>query len=112
MKICIPLFYLILLCDAASAAAQDRQIQRSLAGTCFSCHGTDGRSVGGVPPGLAGLSKSYLLQQMKAYKAAKRPATIMHQIATGYTGEQLELIADYFASVKPGPATPAPRAGY
>lgn len=85
---------------------------RDLAATCFTCHGTDGHSVGGVPPSLAGQNKSYLLQQMKDFKAGKRPATIMHQNAKGYTDEQLELIAGYFASIKPGPAAPAPRAGY
>jgi cytochrome c553 len=44
---------------------------------------------------------------MKDFQAGKRPATIMHQHAKGYTDAQLELIAGYFASVKPGPAAPA-----
>lgn len=99
---------------AAPAAGQDAAYARNLASTCFTCHGTDGRSVGGVPPSLAGQDKNYLLQQMKDFKAGKRPATIMHQQAKGYTDEQLELIANYFASVKTVPATPAPasRMGY
>lgn len=95
---------------AASAAvhAQDANQARSLAATCFTCHGTDGRSAGGVPPSLAGQDRNYLLQQMQDFKAGRRPATIMHQHAKGYTDEQLALIAGYFASVKPGPAaTPA-----
>jgi sulfide dehydrogenase cytochrome subunit len=112
MKHDIPLFCIALFGTAAPALAEDQQLQRGLASTCFTCHGTDGRSVGGVPPSLAGQNKGYLLQQMKDFKAGKRPATIMHQNAKGYTDEQLELIAAYFASVKPGPATPAPRAGY
>ena len=91
---------------ALPAAAQDTTA-RSLAATCFTCHGTDGRSVGGVPPSLAGQDKNYLLQTMKDFKAGKRPATIMHQHAKGYTDEQLELIAGYFASVKCAPAAPA-----
>jgi len=97
---------------ASSAMAADPASARDLAATCFTCHGTDGHSVGGVPPSLAGQNKNYLLQQMKDFKAGKRPATIMHQNAKGYTDEQLDLIAGYFASIKPGPATPAPRAGY
>ncbi|MFN7087298.1 MAG: c-type cytochrome [Burkholderiales bacterium] len=97
---------------ALPAAAADPDYVRGLAATCFTCHGTDGRSVGGVPPSLAGQNKDYLLQQMKDFKAGKRPATIMHQNAKGYTDEQLESIAGYFASVKPEPATPAPRAAY
>ena len=112
MKHDIQLFLMVLLCSVVPALAQDQQVQRALAGTCFTCHGTDGHSVGGVPPGLAGLSKSDLLQQMRDFKAGKRPATIMHQIAKGYTDEQLDLIAGYFASVKPGLPAPVPRAGY
>ena len=56
-----------------------------------------------------GQNKSYLLQQMKDFKAGKRPATIMHQHAKGYTDEQLELIAAYFASVKPDRRTGSAR---
>ncbi len=101
---------------AAHAQAQDPTYARSLAATCFTCHGTDGRSVGGIPPSLAGQDRNYLLQTMKDFKAGKRPATIMHQHAKGYTDEQLELIATYFANVKPGPsaapAAPAMRGGY
>ncbi len=95
---------------AASAQAQDPNAGRSLAATCTACHGTEGRSVGGVPPGLAGQDRNYLLQAMKDFKAGKRPATIMHQHAKGYTDEQLELIATYFSNVKAGPGTAAPAA--
>jgi cytochrome c553 len=98
---------MLLGATAVSALAQDTHAARNLAATCFTCHGTDGRSVGGVPPSLAGQDKNYLLQQMKDFQAGKRPATIMHQHAKGYTDAQLELIAGYFASVKPGPAAPA-----
>ncbi len=93
---------------ALPAMAQNAGYARSLAATCFTCHGTDGRSVNGVPPSLAGQNKDYLLKQMQEFRDGKRPATIMHQHAKGYTNEQLELIAGYFAAVTPGRATPAP----
>jgi cytochrome c553 len=92
------------------ASAQDAAAARSLAAACFTCHGTDGRSVGGVPPSLAGQDKNYLLQTMKDFKAGKRPATIMHQQAKGYTDQELEVIAGYFASLKSGQGTMAPAA--
>jgi sulfide dehydrogenase cytochrome subunit len=91
-----------------AANAADAQYARSLAATCFTCHGTDGRSVGGVPPSLAGQNKDYLLKQMQEFRDGKRPATIMHQHAKGYTDAQLNLIAGYFAAVTPGPAAAAP----
>src|SRR5262245_26935325 len=99
---------LALLAGAAlEAHAQDA---RSLAATCFTCHGNEGRSVGGVPPSLAGRPKAELLQAMKDFKDGKRPATIMHQHAKGYSDAELDLITGYFAGVKPGAASPAPAA--
>ena len=99
---------------AGGAAAQDPTVARGLAATCTACHGTDGRSVGGVPPSLAGRDKGELMQTMKDFQAGKRPATVMHQHAKGYSEQQLELIAGYFAGVKPGAAAAAPaaQAGY
>lgn len=93
------------------AAAQNADYARSLAATCFTCHGTDGRSVEGVPPSIAGTNKDYLLQQMKDFKSGKRPSTVMGQQAKGYTDEQLELIAGYFATKRAGSGVPAPRPG-
>lgn len=51
-------------------------------------------------PRLAGLDRNYLIRQMQDFKIGKRPATIMHQLAKGYSDEQIELIADYFAAQK------------
>ncbi|HYC47493.1 MAG TPA: cytochrome c [Burkholderiales bacterium] len=80
--------------------AQDTTAARNLASSCFTCHGLNGNSVGGVPPSLAGRDRAELLQTMKDFKSGKRPATIMHQQAKGYTDQQLELIAGYFAGQK------------
>lgn len=95
---------------ALAQQAADPTYARGLAATCFTCHGTDGRSVDGIPPSLAGQNRDYLLQQMREFRSGKRPATIMHQHALGYTDEQLALIAGYFAGIAPGRAAPAPAA--
>jgi cytochrome subunit of sulfide dehydrogenase len=96
---------------AVPAQAQDPNYARDIAATCTACHGTEGRSVGGIPPSLAGQSKDYLLQALKDFKAGTRPGTtIMHQHAKGYTDQQLELIASYFAGMKAGPGAAAPAA--
>ena len=71
-----------------------------LTGTCTNCHGTQGRSAGAMPS-LAGLPQSYLVEQMKQFREGKRPATIMHEIARGYSDEQAALIAEYFARQSP-----------
>ncbi|HWI14264.1 MAG TPA: cytochrome c [Burkholderiales bacterium] len=92
--------FIVLCTFAAHAYAQGGSAPaRSLAATCFTCHGTDGRSVGGVPPSLAGRDRNELVQQMKDFKAGRRPGTIMQQHAKGYTDAQIEQIAAYFAAV-------------
>ena len=75
-----------------------------MAASCNTCHGTGGNSVGGIPPSLAGRNSVELFQTMKDFQSGKRPATIMHQQAKGYTDQQLQLIAAYFAALKPAPA--------
>jgi cytochrome c553 len=85
---------------AGPAWGQDPAGVRGLVSACFTCHGTDGRSVGGIPPSLAGQDRSYLLQQLRDFKEGKRPATIMHQQAKGYTDAQLEAMAAYFSRMK------------
>lgn len=98
-------------CMCLPSNAQDANSVRAMAATCFTCHGTDGRSVGGVPPSIAGQSKATLLQSLREFRDGKRPATIMHQHAKGYTDAQLDAIAGYFANVPANPAAPA-RSGY
>ena len=99
--VCIPL--------AASAQGTYPHTGRDLAASCAICHGTNGTNAGGMP-NLAGQPQDYLARQLRDFRDGKRPATIMHQHAKGYTNEQLQLIAGYFASVTPGPAVAAPAA--
>ena len=86
-----------LACAALPAMAQDSPAARSLAATCASCHGTDGRSVTTEVASLAGLPREHIASQMRAFRDGSRPATVMHQIAKGYSDQQIELIADYFS---------------
>ena len=85
------------------AAAQDAKAlqQKSLAATCANCHGTQGQAVpNAAVPGLAGMPAGYLIEQMKAFKAGTRPATVMHQLSKGYSDAQIESIAAYYAAQK------------
>jgi sulfide dehydrogenase cytochrome subunit len=75
-----------------------------LAATCTACHGTNGATTGNVLPTLAGQPRDALLASMQAFKTGTRPATIMTQIAKGYTDEQLAQLAAYFAAQTAKPA--------
>ncbi|HEX9433400.1 MAG TPA: c-type cytochrome, partial [Burkholderiales bacterium] len=57
------------------AAAQESPAARSLAATCASCHGTDGRSVTQEVASLAGLPKDDIVAKMKGFRDGTRPAT-------------------------------------
>src|SRR5256885_14332988 len=91
----------LLLAAALAAAPFSLQAQdsatRSLAATCANCHGPDGRSATKEVVALAGLPKEHIVSQMKAFKEGTRPATIMHQLAKGYTDQQIEQLGEYFS---------------
>ena len=89
------------LASAGTAHAADPNLGRNLAATCANCHGTNGHAVKGAGlDALAGVPKDKTMQKLMEFKAGDRPATIMHQIAKGYTDAQLDLIAAYFAAQK------------
>ena len=83
-----------------AAQAQDPHLARNLAATCANCHGTNGHAVGDMKP-LAGVAAEKIIAQLADYKSGAQPATIMHQIAKGYTDEQIRLVAAYFAAQQP-----------
>jgi cytochrome subunit of sulfide dehydrogenase len=85
-----------LLALAPASRAQDT-VARSLAATCANCHGTNGVSRGEVVS-LAGMPVADLTKAFADFRTGSRPATIMHQIAKGYTDEQVRLIAAWFAA--------------
>jgi cytochrome c553 len=84
------------LAAAASAHAQ-APAARDIASTCANCHGTNGASRG-VVPSLAGQSKADLAAKMLEFKQNRRPGTIMPQLAKGFTDDQIDAVAAYFAS--------------
>lgn len=88
-----------LISGAASAADQQELYLKSVAATCANCHGTNGKSIkDAVLPSLAGMNSAAIIEQMQAFKSGARSATIMHQIAKGYTDDQIKLLANYFAA--------------
>jgi cytochrome c553 len=84
---------------AGLAPAAENHNGRSWAASCTGCHGTNGYSEGAMP-NLAGLQKAYIVTAMREFKAGTRQATVMHQHAKGYSDEQIERIAEFFAAQK------------
>jgi sulfide dehydrogenase cytochrome subunit len=84
---------------AGAAQVQAAPSASMMANTCAGCHGTAGQSVGPASPNLAGISEAYFIDSMTAFKEGTRPATIMDRIAKGYSEEQIEAMAGYFAGL-------------
>jgi cytochrome c553 len=78
--------------------AQDANLGRNLAAGCAACHGTNGQVRGDSVAPLAGVPADKIVTAFSAYKSGALPATIMHQIAKGYTDEQVKSIAAFFAA--------------
>ena len=81
---------------AASPATPEQRAAAYLASNCANCDGTQGVSVGAMPE-LAGLTREHIAQRMRAFRDGKRQATIMHQLAKGYTDAQIDALADHFS---------------
>jgi cytochrome c553 len=92
------LVFLALACPGAGLLAE--QPARNLASACAICHGSDGRAASKDLGPLAGLPREYIAAQMRAFRDAKRPATVMHQIAKGYSDAEIDALAAWFASLK------------
>ncbi|WIT11058.1 cytochrome C [Paucibacter sediminis] len=80
----------------------DPHLARNLAATCANCHGTAGVAKGEMKT-LAGRKEDELLKLLADFRSGAQPATIMHQIAKGYSEEQLKLVVKHFAAL---PAKP------
>jgi sulfide dehydrogenase cytochrome subunit len=86
-----------LLSISCGAPAQDAQ---KLAAPCAICHGTEGRAVTKDVVPLAGLPREHIASQMRAFRDGQRPATVMHQLAKGYTDAQIDAMAAWFSAQK------------
>ena len=68
-----------------------------LGDACAGCHGSRGLSAAPMPI-IAGLPREYLRQTLLDYRSGKRPSTIMGRIAKGYSEEEIDQLADFYAS--------------
>ena len=94
---------MLALATALPVWPQDAQAlyTQGLAATCAGCHGTGGKALAGSSiVSLAGMPGEQLAAAMRAFKAGTRPATVMQQIAKGYSDAQIDQLAGWFAAQK------------
>lgn len=68
---------------------------------CARCHGLTGRGQGVIPL-LAGQFSDYTLAQIEAFRSGTRSEhSVMRNIVSGISDDQLRLIAEYLSGLKP-----------
>jgi sulfide dehydrogenase cytochrome subunit len=91
------LFLVLALAGTAPGLLAQEAAQR-LAAPCAVCHGTEGRAATNDLVPLAGLPREHIAGQLRAFRDGQRPATVMHQIAKGYSDAQIDALAAWFSS--------------
>jgi len=100
----------------APPPAGDVVAGKAIATTCTACHGSDGISVQGGAPFLAGQHASYIQGALAAYKQGRRKDERMQEVVAKLGDQDIADVAAYYASLKgfnarPKDATTAPAAG-
>ena len=91
--------FLTLAVAGVAQAAGDAAAGKVKSAVCAACHGADGNS-GANPlwPKLAGQHPSYIVKQLKDFKAGKRTDTTMAPMAMPLTDKEMDDLAAYFSS--------------
>lgn len=87
----------LLAATGVNAQAPDPDHARDIAAGCTACHGTSGTSLGTVPS-LAGQPRSDLVAKLKEFRSGARPATVMQQLAKGYSDDEIDQVAGWYAA--------------
>ena len=67
------------------------------AAACSGCHPASARVASPVPR-LAGLDRAAIAKAMQDFRSGQRPATVMDRIAKGFTDEEIQAIAAWYAT--------------
>lgn len=88
---------------AAHAAGNPEAGRKKAEAVCAACHGADGaKPTAPENPILAGQHYDYLVKALKDYKSGKRDNPVMKGFAAGLSAKDIEDLAAWFASQKPG----------
>jgi cytochrome c553 len=91
---------LLLFAVSYGAGAGAQSPPPAKAQQCIVCHGALGISTAPDAPHLAGQPRPYLVAQMKQFRSGKRASEVMNVIARPLTDEEIEALADWYASIR------------
>jgi|SRR5215831_17463218 len=90
-------FVACIFCLNTNAQRTDPNLGRNLAATCANCHGAGGDGPDQLPS-LAGRRKEDLIGKLQQFKTGKLPSTVMQQLMKGYSDEEIDTLAGWFAA--------------
>ena len=67
------------------------------AASCSGCHPTSPRVISPVPR-LAGVDQAALVRALLEFRSGQRAATVMDRIAKGFTDDEIQALAAWFAT--------------
>lgn len=69
------------------------------AASCSGCHAASPRVTSPVPR-LAGVDRAAIVRAMQEFRSGQRPGTVMDRIAKGFTDDEIQALAAWFAAQK------------
>lgn len=87
-----------------TAQAADIEAGKAKTGLCLGCHGADGNSINVIWPRLAGQHASYIVKQLRDFKAGKRTDPTMQGMVATLTDDDIVNIAAFYETQKPAAA--------
>jgi cytochrome subunit of sulfide dehydrogenase len=94
-KLVVAAIGLVSIVAAAAASAQPP----AGAASCSGCH-PDSTRVTSPVPRLGGLDRTAIVKAMLEFRSGQRAATVMDRIAKGFTDDEIQAIAAWFATQK------------
>ncbi len=92
---------LMLTAGTSQAASETEKMELShaaiIGATCMGCHGFRGMGSGEIPR-LAGVAKEVTAGKLLEYKSGALEGTVMNRIAKGYTDDEIQAVAEFFAN--------------
>ena len=90
--------------DAESMIPAEAPTAGMMAHTCGACHGTNGELGTEYFVPLAGMPIEQFVTSMLEFREGARPATLMGSVASGFSDDEIQAMARFFADAGPAEA--------
>ncbi len=94
-----PRLFLMLMLAAFPVAAFAASLPPAGASSCSGCHAANKAVESPVPP-LVGRNPADIEAAMRDFRSGKHPASVMDRIAKGFSDDEVNAIAEWYAARK------------